>query len=105
MNAGAQLDTLMIVLPLILATLLVGFGLAGTVTPPPVKAWMRRWIFRPFAFLVWIGWVAYVLFLLALQPTRPMNWVFLALAGFFSWQILKGRKAAAKTHPEMGTSE
>jgi hypothetical protein len=105
MNGALDSDILMTVLPLILAALLVGFGLAGTVTPPPVKAWMRRWIFRPFAVLVWIGWVAYVLVLLALQPARPMNWVFLALAGFFSWQIVKGRKAAAKSHPEMGTSE
>jgi hypothetical protein len=105
MNEGAQLDTLMIVLPFILAAVLVGFGLAGTVTPPPVKAWMRRWIFRPFAFLVWIGWVTYVLITLALQPTRPMSWVLLALAAVFSWQIFKGRQAAAKSHPEMGTSE
>ena len=98
-------DLLMILLPLILAALLVGFGLSGSILPPRAKTWVRLWIFRPFAILIWLGWSAYVLLVLVLNPSSFPHWVLLAFVAFVSWQILRGRKAADKTHPEMGTSE
>ena len=74
-------------------------------SPPAGNAWIRAWVLRPIAVLIWIGWAAFIVALVALQPDRPLNWLWLAIAAGVSWQILRGRKRPPESRPEMGTSE
>ena len=102
MNSSTS-DLLMILLPLILAALLIGFGVSGTFIPPYAKAWMARWISRPLGLILCVAIAAYQVFLLIRKPNDVIAWMVLAFMAWTLWSYLRGRKA--KSHPEMGTSE
>lgn len=104
MSQGSN-NSLVLVLPPLLAVLLLGFGILGSMISPAIRGWLRIWVFRPFAVLIWIGWTAYLVFNCVLQPDQLSSWLYLAFAAFISWQILRRRKAATETSPERGTSE
>ncbi len=105
MSAALDSDMLMTLLPLILAALLVGFGLSGTFMPPRAKAWTVRWISRPLGLVLCVAIAGYQVFLLIHQPDDFIAWMVLAFMAWTLWSYLRGRKVDSKILPEMGTSE
>jgi hypothetical protein len=97
-------DTLMTLLPILLAGLLVGAGVAGALLPSSLRAWIVRWVFLPLYFFASAGMLAYLL----LAPGAERSVLNFLVAGggttLAVWTFLRGRKAKAKSHPEMGTS-
>ncbi len=91
--------------PLILAALLVGFGLSGTLMPPRAKTWIVRRVSRPLAVALCIAIAVFQVLLLTRKPDDFIAWMVLAFMAWTLWSYLRGRKADSKLLPEMGTSE
>ena len=98
-------SVLLVCLPLILAALLVGAGLAGSFMPPRAKAWMARRVARPLGLVLCVAIAAFQVFLLIHKPDDYIAWMVLAFMAWTLWSYLRGRKADSKLLPEMGTSE
>lgn len=104
--SSLSVDTrLMALLPLLLAGLLVGTALIGSLLPPMAKGWIVRWLFLPLNFCLSAGMLAHLLF--ARDAERTFFNFLIASGGMALsiWLFLRGRKANSKLLPEMGTSE